>query len=115
MKKYLYAYLLLAFSTLAIPALAAVTTFKQLINDVFINGLLKPIIPLLIGLAVVVFVYGVLVTMFSEGGDRKEEGKQYMVWGIVGIFVMISVWGLVNILVGAFNLSTEPPVIKITP
>jgi hypothetical protein len=113
MKKITYLISLTILSTLALPALAAATTFKQLINDVFISGLLKPIIPLMVGLAVAVFIYGVLVLMFSEGGEKKEDGKKYMVWGIIGIFVMVSVWGLVHILITTFGLDTSVQPIRI--
>ena len=89
-------------------------TFADLVNNVFISGVLRPLVPFLIGLGVVVFIYGVLILMFSEGGEKKEEGKQYMVWGIIGIFVMVSVWGLVNVLSGSFNLDNTAPTINMT-
>ncbi len=97
----------------AIVSIAAPTDFKSLINDVFILGILRPVVPLLIGLAVVLFVYGVIIFMFSEGGEKKEEGKSYMIWGIVGIFVMVSVWGLVSILISTFQLNNTPQTIRI--
>ncbi len=86
--------------------------FKWLIDSIVLDGILRPIVPVLIGLAVVVFIYGVLTLMFSDG-DKKEEGKQYMIWGIVGLFVMVSVWGLVAVLQGTFNLEDKPQTIKI--
>ncbi len=113
MKKIIYTFILFTLSLVAIPAFAAPENFKEVINDVLIGGLLRPLVPLLIGLAVVLFIYGVLVLMFSEGGEKKEEGKQYMIWGIVGIFVMVSVWGLVNILKNTFKLSENVPEIEI--
>jgi hypothetical protein len=94
-------------ATPAFLALASVTTFSQLVNETLIGGILKPLVPFLVGLAVVVFLYGVIILMFSEGGEKKEEGKQYMMWGIVGIFVMVSVWGIVAILTNTFNLDTS--------
>jgi hypothetical protein len=115
MKKITYLISIVSLLVISTPALAAVTTFKQVINDIFIGGILKPIVPFLIGLGVVVFIYGVLVLVFSEGGEKKEEGKQYMFWGIIGIFVMVSVWGLVNILISTFNLSDNVPNIEIKP
>jgi len=87
-------------------------SLADIINQVFINGILRPIVPLLIGLAVVVFIYGVFNTVLSEG-DKKEQGKEYMIWGIVGIFVMVSVWGLVNIVKDTFDLPENVPVIEI--
>ncbi len=113
MKKIAYLVSLIILSASAIPAYAVVTTFKQMIDIVFINGILSPIVPLLIGLAVVVFIYGVLVLVFSEGGEKREDGKKFMFWGIIGIFVMVSVWGLVAVLQGTFNLNTSTPIIRI--
>jgi hypothetical protein len=114
MRKYIYIISFFILSLVSIPVFAQTpNTFKDVINTVFINGLMRPIVPLLIGLAVLVFIYGVLVLMFSEGGEKKEEGKQYMLWGIIGIFVMVSVWGLVNILKGTFGLSENVPKIEI--
>ncbi len=113
MKKIIQIFSFLIPTVIATPAFAISTTFKELVDNVFIDGLIKPIVPLLIGLAVVVFIYGVFTTMLSEGGDKKEDGKKYMLWGIVGIFVMVSVWGLVAILQSTFQLSTNIPVIQI--
>lgn len=113
MKKIFYTLVLATLSFVAIPALAAATTFKELVNGILIGGILRPLVPLLIGLAVVLFIYGVIITMLSEGGDKKEEGKQFMIWGIVGIFVMVSVWGLVNILKDTFDLNENVPKIEI--
>ena len=113
MKKIISVISLICLSLVAVPALAATTNFKELINNVFIAGIIKPLVPFLIGLAVVVFIYGVLILMFSEGGEKKEEGKQYMLWGIIGIFVMVSVWGLVAILTSSFGLENTPKNINI--
>ena len=114
MKKTLYTFFTLTLLSIALPVLAAAPKdFKAVVNDIFIGGLLKPIVPFLIGLAVIVFIYGVLMVMISEGGDKKENGKQYMMWGIIGIFVMVSVWGLVNLLQGTFGLENSPLPIQI--
>jgi hypothetical protein len=114
MKKIIYTFFIALFSVVAVPALAAtVTTFKGLINDLLIAGILKPLIPLLIGLAIVVFFYGIIIFVLSEGGEKKNEGKQYMFWGVIGIFVMVSVWGLVNLIKETFNLNQNVPQIQI--
>ena len=107
MKKIFYTLSLLLITIIAIPVIAAPENFKALIETTIISGMLRPLVPLLIGLAVVVFIYGVLVLMFSEGGEKKEDGKKFMFWGIIGIFVMVSLWGLVNIVKSTFNLDTQ--------
>lgn len=116
MKKITYLISIATLSLMAIPVLAAPPeNFKQVIENVFIGGILRPLVPFLIGLAVVVFIYGVIILMFSEGGEKKEEGKQFMFWGIIGIFVMVSVWGLVAIVSNTFNLDNQTRTIQITP
>lgn len=106
MKKIIYSIITLL-SVTALPALAAPQDFREVIEDIFIGGILRPIVPFLIGLGVIVFIYGVLILTFSDGGEKKEEGKLYMFWGIIGIFVMVSVWGLVNIVSGVFELDND--------
>jgi hypothetical protein len=113
MKKILFIYYIAIFSFIAVPVLAA-ATFSELVNNT-VNSLLKPLPAILVGIAVVMFIYGVIILMFSEGGEKKEEGKQYMIWGIVGIFVIVTMWGLINILAGIFNLDNNVPPIKIKP
>lgn len=70
------------------------------------ESILSPLIPILIGLAVVVFLWGIL-KYITAGGDEKKrsEGIKFMAFGIIGLFVMVSVWGLVNILTGTFGLN----------
>lgn len=119
MKKIISTYLISLLAFFASPVFAAVPrNFRDLIQVTIIGGILRPLVPLLIGLAVVVFIYGVLVLIFSEGGDKKEDGKKYMFWGIIGIFVMVSVWGLVAILQSTFGFDSginNIPSIQIQP
>jgi hypothetical protein len=47
---------------------------------------------------------------------KKEKAKQYMLWGIIGLTVMVSVWGLVNILGDTFDIvDPTPPSIPAMP
>lgn len=63
------------------------------------------IIPIVMTLALLYFIYGVVNFFLApDAGDKKrEEGKKFMLWGIIGLFVMISVWGLVSILTSTFD------------
>lgn len=93
------------------PALASFANdFKYIVENILIRNILKPIPALLISLMVVIFIYGVIVMIFSEGGKRRDEGKQYMLWGIIGLFVVVSMWGLVNLLITTFGLQNNTPV-----
>ena len=64
--------------------------------------IVNPIIKLLIAVAVVYFLFGV-VKYFIGSRDRAdsqgaEEGKQHMLWGIIGVAITISAFGIVNLI-----------------
>lgn len=62
-----------------------------------IHKLISLTIPVLIALGVLGFMWGIVLYLF---GKNKDEGKTFMLWGIIALFVMTSVWGLVGILRG---------------
>jgi len=69
------------------------------------------IIPTVFTLAVLFFFYGIVKYIWSEG-NNKEEGKRIMIWGVVALFVMSSIWGIVAFLqqdiLGGSNPSSVP-------
>lgn len=80
----------------------------ELIQDIilFIDDYL---VPLVFALAFISFLWGIFNFFIAGGADeeKREKGKQLMVWGFVGFFVMVSVWGIVNLLVGTFGFNTQ--------
>ena len=67
------------------------------------------IIPLIFALAVVMFTWGA-VKFFIINSDeeaKRAQGKQFMIWGIIALTVMISVWGVVAMLGATFNVGTD--------
>lgn len=62
------------------------------------------LVPLVFTLALLFFFYGVVKYIWSEG-QNKAEGKQIMIWGVIALFVMSSVWGLVRFIQGELNIS----------
>ena len=68
------------------------------------SGMLALAIPILIALAVVFFIYQVFRFAVAGGEEEKAKAKTQMIWGLVGIFVMVSVWGLIGMLTSTFNL-----------
>ena len=91
----------------ALPAVAfaqtSVTSVWSLAD--FIKRLLDTALPLLIAAAVVWFVYGLFQLFLAADEEKKEKAKSTVIYGVIAIFVMVSVWGLVNILAGTFNLT----------
>lgn len=97
-------------SLLLLPSFA----FAQQITSVqglgaFIIVLINNVaVPLIFALAFLVFLWGVFKYLIQGAGDqeKRKEGAQLVLWAIIGFFVMISVWGLVRILTGTFNLDS---------
>lgn len=85
-----------------------ITTFGGLLNR--FNAVLNTIVPFLVGIAVFIVIWGVFKYIASAAEEEKRvEARAFIVWGIVGIFAMVSVWGFVTILVNSFDLSKHAP------
>ncbi len=68
----------------------------------------KSVFPLIFVLAIVMFVWGVVQYVINNDEEaKKAKGKQFMIWGIIGLTVMVSVWGLVRIVGKTFNIDTN--------
>src|SRR5687767_12778616 len=64
-----------------------------------IGRLVDIALPIVVGIALLGFFWGLAQFIFAAGDEeKKKEGKQHMIWGIIGLFVMVSVWGLVGFL-----------------
>ncbi|MCF7865195.1 MAG: hypothetical protein K9M11_01700 [Candidatus Pacebacteria bacterium] len=80
------------------PALA----FIHKINQVIIN----PIIMLLFAVAVLVFLYGVFMYIKdSDSEDGRATGSKHIMYGIFGMFIMISVFGIMNLIMNTIGVS----------
>ncbi len=76
----------------------------------------RGIIPLLFAVAIIAFIWGVIQYVINPASSTKrEEGGKYMLWGIVALFVMISVWGLVGILTNTFFPGADNSVMPTPP
>jgi hypothetical protein len=69
-----------------------------------INAIL---VPVLFAVAFIMFLYGIAdAYIFSHGDATKvAEGHKLVLWGLIAFAVMISIWGLVNIVANTFGLS----------
>ncbi len=75
----------------------------------------QSVMPLLFALALAVFIWGIVKFISTEGAAEKEQGRQFMIWGVIAFFVMFSVWGLVRILGDTFGLSNTIPTVTEHP
>lgn len=82
--------------TPTIALAAAPRTFAELAN--LIVTFLDSAAGLLVVAGIVIYFYGISTSMFKLSGESREGLKQYMIWGIAVIFVMVSIWGILRIL-----------------
>jgi hypothetical protein len=106
-KKYLISGFIIS-ATIAFPLMtyAKTSTLASLISTIV--GYFNIILDLMMGVAVVMFVFYV-IKYFMLPTDNRTEAWQYVLWALVGFFVIFSMWGLVNILTNTFNLGNNTP------
>lgn len=96
---------------LALPLVSlAATTVTDLggAGSLIISVINTILVPVLFAVAFLVFLWGAfdVFILGSNSEEVKERGKNLMLWGLIGFFVMVSIWGLVNILIGTVGFST---------
>ena len=72
----------------------------------FILNTIDDIVVILLALGVAWTVYFALVLIKVEG-EKKDEARNSIIYGLVGLFVMVSILGLVNILINTFNVNSR--------
>lgn len=78
-----------------------------------VMDLISLAIPIVIGLSLIAFLWGLTVFILNADNEEKiTEGKTFMVWGVIGLFVMVSVWGIINLLTGSFGFDFIFPQLK---
>ncbi len=80
------------------------------IMDTFVTLIIDPAILIVFSAGFFLFIYGLVEFLYAinQGGDNTE-GKQHMVWGIVGMLIMISVYGIIALLDNTFGLDVANP------
>ncbi len=92
-------------------------TKVQSLVDIF-GQIVEALIPIAFGLAILAFFFGLAKYIFSAGDeDSKVDGKKIMIWGLVALFVMTSVFGIIslarNTLGTTDNQTIQPPRIEL--
>ncbi len=72
------------------------------------------IIPLIFAAALVVFLWGVLKFMGTSDSTKREEGKKFIIAGLIGLFVMTSLWGIIKILSSTLGIESTVPLLQTT-
>lgn len=84
----------------AAPVSSQVTNLVTKILSEIVN----PIIALMVGVAVIVFLWGVFgFIRNAESSEERKTGAQHMLWGAIGLFIMSSAYGIMNLIIGTIS------------
>jgi amino acid permease len=78
------------------------TVFQKLVTD--LGDIVKLLPGILATLAVAAFFWGLTVAIFSTGQEDKAKGKSLMVWGLIAIFIIFSLWGIITFIGNIFGI-----------
>lgn len=72
----------------------------------FNDAILYPLITLMMTVALIVFLYGCFEFIVNAGNDSsRSAGKKHIMWGVVGMVVMVSAYAILNIAAGTFGIT----------
>jgi len=75
-----------------------------LIGNILV-AIVNPLILLLLGIATAFFIWGLVEFIRDfDSEEAKTKGKKHMIWGIVGLFIMVSAFGIMCTIAGTLNL-----------
>lgn len=78
--------------------------FDRILQNL-LDYIVNPIIYLLATLAVVYFMWGILVFIRNaDNPEKRSEGFEHMKWGIIGLFIMVSAKAIINIILATIGL-----------
>ncbi len=95
MKKYL------TFSTLYLIPFVTLAQETKGIKGLFVKvlGIINQLTSVVFSLAILFFIWNIVVYLTASGqSDKRTEAARYMLWGIIVIFVMVGVYGFINLL-----------------
>jgi hypothetical protein len=84
--------------------------FLVKVNAVILN----PIITLAFAVAFVVFFFGIVQFISSETADgKRDEGKRKIFYGLFGMFIMFSAYGLIRLILATFGITPVWPISRL--
>lgn len=63
----------------------------------YFTGMINGLLGLLTGVALLVFIWGLVKFIYQADNEQgRADGKQRMVWGVIALFVLVSIWGIIS-------------------
>ena len=98
----------IASASVVLPSIAAAQTlqrtsltFSTLVDQII--NLMNSLIPLLVGFAIIFFFIGIIRYIYKSGDAKgRAGGRSTIIWSLIGLFVIFALWGILQLMQGAF-------------
>lgn len=95
-------------SGLIAPFVVYAQSFSRMAANIV--NIIQRLFELVMILGVVVFLYGIIIYIYSAGDERKRSSaKNYIIYGLIGLFVMFGFWGIIELVKATFGFSYGAP------
>ncbi len=72
-----------------------------------VSVIVVPLVSLVFVLAVLLFIWGVAgIIIYRENPEKREEGQRHMLWGVVGMFIMIGTYGIIRLIANTVGVAS---------
>ena len=109
MRARLLVYSAISVAVLALPSVVGAASLFDTLS--LANTFLNALIGLFITLAIVVFFWGLIKYLWGASSENASEGLSIMMYGVIAIFVMVSIWGIIRLLQNTFKVTSTDPII----
>lgn len=95
---------------MVLPLFAYAATVFSVLET--IEDIIARIIPIIMAVATIVFLWGIVMYITAAGDEKKAvTAKSYITTGLIGLFFMVAIWGIVKALIATFGVGGEgiPP------
>lgn len=75
----------------------------QELADRLSNVIINPILALLFAVALLVFFWGIFQFIWGSQSETKNEGKMHLLWGILGMFIMVVAYTILRLIQNTVN------------
>ena len=101
---------IIALIVVSFPVLASAQAITDVNSLTYkLTNIGNTIIEVLIAFAVLYIIFNVVRFIMAGDSEKRDPIRNSIMWGIVGLFVILSIWGLVNILSNTFRTNTNAP------
>ena len=105
MKKIITSGLVLGSFAPLMASAAGIATVDSIIGQLL--RYLNYIIPALITIAIIYFIWGVITFMTTSDEEQKKAGRAKIINGLIGLFVIIAFWGIIGIVQRTFSIGNS--------